>query len=283
ARYREEETAVMLGAFSDAALGGFVIMHPLAWDTAHFGINVWRLVHFGVWGSSAQQREVACALAQAAVSGATYRSVQIIHVWIPLDAIPVIHMLEAVGFRTMESQVYWLFDLQQQPLPAQQTDAVFRPHTPDDVEALVALAGRVYAPIPNRFYADPHLPTAACDDLYAKWLRNSCSGEAADYVSVIDVRGAVAGYGTLRYLDNHSGLCNVRMGQFLLGAIDPDFRQKGLYEDMMRSLLVWLADRQADVAFVGTQTNNAAAQAGMVRMGWRPVTGGLSLHCWLGG
>ncbi|MCP4423861.1 MAG: GNAT family N-acetyltransferase [Chloroflexi bacterium] len=279
---REDETAVIIGAFANDAfeLTGFAALHPLAWDTEHFGVNVWRMTHLGVWGGPAQQRETACVLAQAAARETLRRRGKTIHIWTPLDAICVLHALEATGFRTMESQVYWLFNLRRQPLPPQQTAAVFRPHQPTDAPALASLAERVYSPIPNRFYADPHLPTAACDALYAKWLRNSCSGDVADYISVIEVDRQVAGYGTLRYLDDQDGLCNVRMGQFLLGAIDPAFRQRGLYDDMMRSLLAWLIAQEADIAFVGTQTNNAAAQTGMVRMGFRPVCGGLSLHLW---
>ena len=280
-QYCVEETAVILGAFVDTKLCGFVVMKLLPWDTNHFDLSVWRLAHFGVWGDPSDQQEVACALAHKTIANARYYGIQTIHMWVSLDSIPVIHALEAVGFRTMESQVYWLFDLHRQSLPEPQTDALFRPHTPDDVDALVALARRVYSPIPNRFYADPHLPTEACDDLYAEWLRNSCTGEAADYISVIELDGTVAGYATLRYQGNHGGLCNVRIGQFLLGAIDPAFRQKGLHDDLMGSLLLWLTEQHADVAFVGTQTNNAAAQAGMVRMGWRPVSSNLAMHCWL--
>lgn len=281
-RLQEDEMAVIIGVVDNAnELTGFATLHLLAWDTEHFGFDVWRIPHMGVWGEPPQQREAAQALTRAVAYETLQRRGQTVHIWTPLDAICVLHALEATGFRTMESQVYWSFDLQRQALPPQQTAATFRPHQPADAPALAELAKHVYSPIPNRFYADPHLSASACDKLYAQWLRNSCSGEAADYISVIDVDGQVAGYGTLRYLGNQDGLCNVRMGQFLLGAIDPAFRQRGLYDDMMRSLLVWLIAQGADVAFVGTQTNNAAAQVGMTRMGFRPVGSGLSLHLWL--
>ncbi|MCB9422091.1 MAG: GNAT family N-acetyltransferase [Ardenticatenaceae bacterium] len=276
-----DETAVVLGAYNhQPELAGFAAMAPLAWDTEHFGLNVWRVSHLGVWAKP-QQRETACALAQKLIREARQREAATLHIWASLNDINAIHALEEVGFRTMEAQVFWLFDLQRQPIPEQITTATFRPHQAADVETLVALARQVYTPIPNRFHADPHLPKAACDELYAKWLRNSCSGEVADYISVIEVDGKVVGYGTLRFLDDQDGLCNVRMGQFMLGAIDPAFRQKGLHDDLLRSMLVWLKEQQTDVAFVGTQTNNAAAQSGMARMGWRPVSGGLSLHVWL--
>lgn len=281
---QQDETAVILGVYPENAtdLIGFAAMQPLAWDTTHFGIEIWRLNHLGIWTDSPRQVEAACALAQAVRQEAFRRGAQTIHVWMPVDAILTIHALEAVGFRTMESQVYWLFDLNRQSLPLQSTNASFRPHKPVDVEALISLARRVYTPIPDRFHADPLLPNDLCDDLYACWIRNSCNGDAADYISVIDVAGEVAGYGTLRYLDDQNGLCNMRLGQFILGAIDPDHRQRGLYDDLMCSLLAWLNDHQADIAYVGTQTNNVATQGGMVRMGWRPVCSGLSLHLWRG-
>jgi hypothetical protein len=279
---QENDTAVILGAFTDdEELAGFATMNPLPWDTEHFAVDIWRVGHLGVWGEPQQQRETAGKLTQAVVRQAARHGAQALTIWEPLDAIGVIHALEAGGFRTMESQVYWLYDLQRQPLQPPKTNALFRPHTPADTEALMPLARRVYTPIPDRFHADPHFPTAVSDDLYARWLHNSCTGEAADYISVLEVDGEVVGYATLRYLDDQAGLCNVHMGQFLLGAIEPRYRQAGgVYDDLLRSLLVWLVDRHADLAFVGTQTNNAAAQCGMARMGWRPVCGGLSLHFW---
>lgn len=277
------ETAVILGAYANGepTLTGFATMAPLAWDTEHFGINVWRVSNLGVWGSPSQQRKAAGTLAQKLVHEARQQHAATLHALATLNDLTVIHALEHAGFRIMESQVFWLFDLQHQPIPEPKTTATFRPHRPADVEILVSLARQVYTPIPNRFHADPHLPQAACDDLYAKWLRNSCSGEVADYISVIEVDGKVVGYGTLRFLDDQDGLCNVRLGQFMLGAIDPSFRQKGLHDDLLRSMLVWLKEHKTDVAFVGTQSNNAAAQSGMARMGWRPVSAGLSLHAWL--
>jgi ribosomal protein S18 acetylase RimI-like enzyme len=280
--WQQDDTAVLLGVYNGNAseLTGFAAMKPLDWDTSHFGINVWRLHHLDVWGDLPQRLEAACALVAAVRQEAFRHDAQTVHVWMPLDAIHLIQALEAVGFRTMESQIYWLFDLKRQLLPPKLTEVVFRSHQPTDEAALVSLARHAYTTIPNRFHSDPNLPNDLCDELYANWLHNSCSGEAADYITVIDVDDRVAGYATLRYLNDQQGLCNVRLGQLLLGAINPAYRQRGLHDDMLRSILVWLLEQKADIAFVGTQTNNAAAQMGMARNGWRPVCSGLSLHLW---
>lgn len=263
-------------------LTGFAAAQRLMWDSDHFDLEVWRLTHLGVWGSAPAQREAACALCEWIVQQARRRGADTIHTWIPLDDLPVIHVLEDSGFRVMESQVLWLFDLTRQPLPPRRTTAVVRPHRSQDQEAIIDLARRVYTPIPDRFHADPHLPQAACNELYAAWMRNACRGEAADFVAVVEIDGVLAGYGSLRYAGDREGLCNVRIAQFLLGALEPAFRRSGAYDDMMTGMLEWLQFQGADAAYVGTQTNNIAAQAGMARQGWRPVRGGLSLHLWLG-
>ena len=277
----ENDASIMLGTSHDAELTGFATMHPLAWDTHHFGVTVWRLAHLGVWGNKKQQHKAAHLLAKNLVTAAVQKNAQTIHVWLPVDAIPVIHALEAVGFRTMVSQIYWLLDLQQQDLPAMRTSALLRSHTPQDTDVLVSIARTAFATIPNRFYADPNLPDQDCDNLYAQWIHNSCRGKAADYVSVVDVSGKAVGFFTLRFLNDCHGLSNVRMGQFVLEAIAPSHRHRGYHDDLMCSLLVWLSEREADIAFVGTQTNNIPAQIGMARLGFRPVCSGLSLHLWL--
>ncbi len=280
----QDDTVIMIGLYADQKpdMIGFAAIRPLAWDSAHFGIDVWRLAYLGTWGDAVQQQTAACVLAQAVRNEAFQRGAQTVHGWMPLDALPAIHALEAVGFQTMESQVYWLFDFNRQPVPPKKTDVHCRPYEPADRDACVALARRSYTPIPNRFHADPHLPNDLCDELYAEWISNSCKGDEADYMSVIDVEGEVVGYVTLRYLDDQDGLCNKRLGQFMLGALDPDHRARGIYDDMLRVLLVWLADHKADIAYVGTQTNNVASQIGMARMGFKPMCSGLSLHLWRG-
>lgn len=278
-----DANALLLGVVDRANdLTGFAAAQRLAWDSDHFGLEVWRMTHLGAWGDDDARQEAACALSRALVQQARRRGAHTIHTWLPLDDLPLIHVLEDVGYRVMESQVLWLFDLNRQPLPPLTSTAVIRAHCPEDTEAIIDLARRVYTPIPDRFHADPHLPDAACDALYAAWMRNSCRGEAADYIAVVDMEGAVAGYGSLRYLGDQDGRCNVRIAQFLLGALDPAYRRQGAHDDMMIHMLAWLKEQGTDVAYVGTQTNNIAAQAGMVRQGWRPVRGGLSLHVWLG-
>ena len=270
----------LLGYTSDAGgLLGFIQMSWLEWDTHHFGFESWRLDHLGVWGSSSKSA-IAEALVQRAIETVCAQGCQYIQARMPLDNLPVIHALESTGFRTVEVSTTWMFDLTQSPIPPKRHPDMIRDFQLDDTEALIELARAVYTPTPDRFHMDPHLSSKASDELYAEWMRNSCSGQLADHIAVAESDGKAVGYATLRHYGDHDGFCNVRIAQLGLGGMLPDFRNRGIVTDLVIHNLEWLDRRQADFCFVGTQGNNIPPQRVWLKIGFKPATMAITLHYW---
>jgi ribosomal protein S18 acetylase RimI-like enzyme len=278
----EHSHSALLGVSEEPrVIRGFVQLERLDWDSRHFGFDVWAIKHLGLWGPKETDLAAGRTLVEAAVSQAQAAGAVTIHTRIPLDNISGIHALEATGFRVMEVQSLWLFDLTRQAVPQPQSGHVVRALRPDDADEAIALARGAYTDTPDRFHADQHLPLTAADALYADWIRNCTTGEEADYMMVVEAGGHVVGFGTLRYWDDHGGACNVRIGQLLLGAVDPAYREQNINVDVMAGMLRWLKDAGSDLAFVGTQANNISSLISMTKLGWRPVHSALGLHAWL--
>ncbi len=276
------EKAYIAGYVSDEGdLLGFVQMRWMEWDTSHFGVEIWRLDHLGVWSDLGQRRTVAEALARAVVQSVCERGGETIQTRVAIDNLPAIHALEGAGFRTVEVLTTWLFDFARSSLPAKRQPEMARDFVPTDTEELIELARAVYTPIPDRFHVDPHLSSRA-SDLYAEWIRNSCSGKLADHIAVAESDGRVIGYATMKYHGDHDGLCNARIGQLGLGAMMPEFRNRGLVSDLVIHNLEWLDRHQADYVYVGTQGNNIPPQRLWLRVGFKPATTALALHFWAG-
>jgi ribosomal protein S18 acetylase RimI-like enzyme len=260
---------------------GFAQMRWLEWDTHHFGFEIWRLDHLGV-GNLSQQRTIANALAQGCLRAMRGLECQNIQARIPIDNLSAIHALENAGFQTMEILTTWLFDFTRSSIPPTRNPELVRDFEPADAQSLIELARTVYTPIPDRFHVDPHLSSKASNELYAEWIRNSCTGQLADHISVAESDGKTVGYATLKYLGDHDGLCNARIAQLGLGAMSPGFRDQGFVTDLVIHNLEWLNRRQAAFCFVGTQGNNIPPQRVWLKAGLKPATMSLTLHYWEG-
>ena len=144
------------------------------------------------------------------------------------------------------------------------------------------LAREAYTDIPDRFHSDPHLTAERCDELYAEWIRNSCSGQLADHIVVAELNGRPAAYTTLKLEGNHNGLSNVRTGGLILSATAPWAEGKGLYTSMINGGLKWFDAQGVEVSHLGTQVNNYPVQRAWARLGFRLAKSGPSMHLWLG-
>ncbi len=273
-----EETC-LVGCISDRGdLLGFAQMRRLEWDTKHFGFDIWRLEHLGTW-DAARQSAVAKDLVQGSLQATRARMPEPSG-QIPIDNLPVVHALEGSGFQTMEIQTIWIFDLTKSPIPPKTDPDLIRDYVPADEEVLIELARTVYTPIPHRFHVDSHLSAKAGNELWVEWMRNACSGQLADHIAVAESNGQAIGYSTMRYHGDHDGLCNARIAELGLGAMSPDFRNRGIVTDVVIHHLEWLNHRQADFAFVGTQGNNIPPQRVWLKIGFKPAMMRLTLHFW---
>jgi dTDP-4-amino-4,6-dideoxy-D-galactose acyltransferase len=148
-----------------------------------------------------------------------------------------------------------------------------REATAADVPALEAMARSSFTD--SRFYVDGHFPRAKCDDLYARWIRESCRpGGLADSVLVAEQGGVPAAFITcMREGDGNVG----RIG---LVGVDARWRGRGLGQTIVRAAQGWFKDHGVQAVRVVTQGRNIASQRLYQRRGFLTHTVGLYFHKW---
>jgi RimJ/RimL family protein N-acetyltransferase len=266
---------------ADKLLGVAALRH-MPWDSNHFGFCVYRVEQFDVWGDVAQLELRAARLAEAVVARARELGARTVHASLPMEAIAAIHALDSAGFRIMDVLVTWIFEHGKQQISDYPDKCIIRGVQPGDAEVLVPLARTAYTDTPDRFHADPHLPTERSNELYAEWIKNSFNGKLADYIVVAEVDGKPAGYTTLKLEGDHQGKSNVKTGGLILSAVAPWAEGRGVYTSMINGGLRWFQQQGVQVSHLGTQVNNYPVERAWARLGFRLAKAGPSLHLWLG-
>jgi ribosomal protein S18 acetylase RimI-like enzyme len=136
-----------------------------------------------------------------------------------------------------------------------------------DLPQVLEIARRSYTL--DRFHADAALDTAAADRIHEVWLRNSCSGKAADAVVVAAAGSTVLGYATCK-LDGEIGEGRgPRFGTIVLVATAEHARNRGAGMACTSAALRWFQSRNADFVHVGTQRRNIPATRLYEKCGFR--------------
>jgi len=273
------ESTYILGAMIDGSLSGFLHMNRLDWDSEHFGIEIVRINHIVVSPKVKDSNWVLEALLKAALAELIKYGITAVHTRIALDEIRLIQLLERFGFRLMDVQVTYYFDLRKQNIIALVDKCLIRAYQDSDKETLIELARSAYTL--DRFHSDPYLSKEKCDELHAQWIKNSCEGHIAAHVLVVEVNGEPVGYTTCVLHGDYGGLLNLRIGGMILSAVDPKARGRGCYTSMINGGLRWFKDK-VDVVYLGTQVNNYPVQLAWAKLGFRIAQASASMHLWLG-
>ncbi|NWG16909.1 MAG: GNAT family N-acetyltransferase [Chloroflexi bacterium] len=179
-------------------------------------------------------------------------------------------MMEAQGFRLMDTLLYYSRDLTQ-PLPPV-PDSV-RPACDGEADAVRMLAGRAFRAYNGHYHADERLDRAACDAVYESWAYRSClSRQVADEVLVAAPDGQIAGFITLRL--------NGAQGEGPLYAVDPAAQGQGIGRALMTGALHWLKQRGARDMLMSTQVTNVPSQKVWTRLGFEPSHAEYTFHKW---
>ncbi len=221
-------------------------VEPLAWDSAHFGGVVGRIVATG-----GETWRLAAALAAARRGGYT-----LVYVFTPPEvAMPGPLLREFHGLR-VDDRVVFATDLDRADAapPCPEPLAIVEATRGEPSPALVGLATAAGAC--SRFGVDPRIPADAFRRLYEIWITRSCLHETADAVFVAEGRDAPG---------DPLGLvtASVRGDAATIGlvAVGANARRRGVGRAMLHHAHRWLAGRGVRRVEVATQRANEPACA----------------------
>lgn len=137
----------------------------------------------------------------------------------------------------------------------------------EDLAALMKIAHSSHRI--TRFYADPSLDDARCDELYEEWIRRSFAGWA-DIVLVAEREQQPVGYVTVHLDGEHSSIGLI--------AVAEEARNKGVGAELVGSAISWAHGKSAKRMKVVTQGRNIPAQRLFQRGGFQTTQTQLWFH-----
>lgn len=253
----------------------------LPWDTQMLQVPAGRIDFLLARGdyrlALGRKRKVAGALVEQA------RAAGVRHLSIRVDSgdLSGLHALQREGFELIDGiQTFALSDTAfADPGPASRGLARAELFSREDLEPVLAIARSSYRF--DRFHADPALRAEHADTLHEQWVRNSCTGSAADAVLVARHDGKVLGFVTVKLDSELARRGGMRLATIVLVATAESARGMGIGRLLTLAAVRWALSQRAGIIQVGTQLRNVPAGRLYESCGFKLVATSLTLRALL--
>ena len=249
--------AQAMTALCHDALAGMGVLTPLPWDSAQIGLSAARLDYLIAQGNYATRRQVVDALLARLLTQAREQNIRHLSARIDAGDLAIIHALEHAGMELIDGLLTFALDISDLSLPKSPGAFHLRLATPDDAERTAELAKHAYRQ--DRFHADPAIEKERADNLHACWLRNSCTGQAADAVVIAEEGTELLGFVTCKLNRDTTAHFGAPTGTIALVATAESARGRGVGKQATLAALRWMRSQGVQFVEVGTQIRNIAA------------------------
>jgi len=131
----------------------------------------------------------------------------------------------------------------------------------------------------NRFIIDGRLKDSSIALLYRRWTENCISGRRAQKVLVADIDGKTVGFIACNVHDiDEAGL---KIGDIPLNAVDRNYRQKGIYKELVLSAFEWFSNQGIGYVEIKTQITTVVPQYVWQKNGGKLVKSEYNFHKWI--
>lgn len=240
-------------------LAGVVSWSPLPWDSRHFGFAAGRIDVLLAAGDYCLSRKRKQSLLGQLLEDCRRQGLHHLSIRVHAADLTSIHSLQHHGFELIDGIQTFTVSLEKAPAgtPATPANLQIGEFEPWHIEGVLEIARSAYRF--DRFHSDPALPPGAADRLHEDWLRNSCSGQAADMVVVAAEDRQVLGFVTVKFdfaiqCGNGGGLATI-----VLVATAERGRGRGVAKATTLETLSRLRGRSIAAVQVGTQLSNIGA------------------------
>ena len=188
-----------------------------------------------------------------------------------------IHVLEKEAYLCMDNLVTYTFDLKQ-PRPDRKAHPYrIRPVQKKDGNTLKKIVRD--SQFMDRFHNDPHISREKSDRLYETFIENAMKGIGADTVLVAECDDKVAGFNTIESQNRLYSSYEIKIGSFVLNAVAPEYRNRGIYSSLMDDSLLYL-EGNADLAEIRTHAGSSSVHRTLPKIGFRLSLSQLTFHAW---
>ena len=262
---------------SSAGIAAFAALSRLPWDSEQLGMLAARLDYFVCNGPQLEVYNIKRALADCVLQFCEKEGIRHLSARADASDLSSIHVLEEKGFIQVDGILTLALHLEESPArqPAQLPMEI-RIATAADAEAAAKLAGSAY--IYDRFHSDPAIPPERSDRLHANWLRNSCSGKAADAGVLAEENGRLLGFVTCKLNRDTKEHLGKLIGTIVLVATAKEASRRGIGRMATMAALDWFRQQGTAIVEVGTQLRNLPASRLYESCGFRLVGSSVSLR-----
>jgi len=194
--------------------------------------------------------------------------------------INLINELEKNGFTIKDAQStlqYKIKNKTKSDLPTKFSQFDIRELKSSDIETFVNLTRTCFEDY-GHYFADERLNYNDCLDTYGDWAYNSCTNsKVADKIFVADLNGEVIGYLSFKiYTIN-----NNKYAAGGIGAVNPKYRNLGIFRDVTIAGLEWGIDNGFDWEEHNVLVNNFSVNKSFLKLGFKPEKFMVTLHGWV--
>ncbi len=193
------------------------------------------------------------------------------------EDLSTIHALEKEAYCSMDNLVTYTFDLEKLRPERKTHPYRIRPVKKNDGNTLKKIVHD--SQFMDRFHNDPHIPREQSDRLYGTFIENAMKGKGADTVLVAECDDKVAGFNTIENQNRLYSAYGINIGRFVLNAVAPEYRNRGIYSNLMNESLNYLEGR-ADLVELRTHAGNSPVHRVLPRIGFRLSLSQLTFHAW---
>lgn len=211
---------------------------------------------------------------QGFLSGLAARQVRMVTARVPAEDLEQVQKLEALGFRLMDTLVYYTRCLQDLPALSMPAGMTIRRSVPADAADVADIAGAAFAGYFGHYHQDLKLDRAACDSIYPDWARRSVE-TATDTTPVFVAEDATGPVGFLTM----KSLTDLR-AEIVLNAVAPARQGRGIYDALCRQAFHAARDTGHTHIDVSTQLTNCRVQGVWSRLGCKLSRAFYTLHLW---
>ena len=241
----------------------------LPWDSQVLGCSSGSVG--GVWteGEYAEQCHRLDSVLKACIADAENHGIRFLSVRLPEDGLAVLHAVEAVGFRIIESFLTFGRKTTGEIPFNGGSDFQVRLAQPLEMETVASIAYRAFRSF--RLRVDPQIPESRARHSRREWVRNGFKGRA-EAIYVAESENRIVGFALLRSKGDTE-----RVGEIELIAVDPAFHGRGIGKALVVEAIRHYQGKTSEIQ-VGTQAKNLRAVGLYTRMGFSVVRSELSFH-----
>ena len=270
------EDGATLVALRQGQARGFACLTMLPWDSDQLGMRAARVDYLIAEGTYDEQLQVKEMLIEQVLLEAHDRGVWHLSARVDASDLSALHVLEEAGFITVDGILTIALDLASHNSIKRPHDFQIRLATSDDADRVADLARTAF--IYDRFHADPFISPNRAGELHATWLRNSCTGKAADAVILAEDDTGLLGFMTCVLQHDTRKELGRMVGTVVMAASAEAARGRGVAYATLMAALDWFKEQGCEIVDSGTQVRNIPCLGLFQKCGFRIVGSSISLR-----